>query len=139
MKEGQLVLFFVAGGLFGTGLAVSGMTDPARVIGFLDVFGAWDPALLFVMAGAVGVYGLGMLILCRVKNRNLKLPSPTSSPIDRPLVIGAAIFGVGWGLGGFCPGPALANLGALRIEALLFVATMAIGMVLAQRFFGADR
>ena len=139
MKAGKLVLFFVAGGLFGTGLAVSGMTDPARVIGFLDVFGAWDPALLFVMAGAVGVYGLGMLILCRVKNRNLKLPSPTSSPIDRPLVIGAAIFGVGWGLGGFCPGPALANLGALRIEALLFVATMAIGMVLAQRFFGADR
>jgi len=139
MKAGKLVLFFVAGGLFGTGLAVSGMTDPARVIGFLDVFGAWDPALLFVMAGAVGVYGLGMLILCRVKNRNLKLPSPTSSPIDRPLVIGAAIFGIGWGLGGFCPGPALANLGALRIEALLFVATMAIGMVLAQRFFGADR
>jgi len=139
MKAGKLVLFFVAGGLFGTGLAVSGMTNPARVIGFLDVFGAWDPALLFVMAGAVGVYGLGMLILCRVKNRNLKLPSPTSSPIDRPLVIGAAIFGVGWGLGGFCPGPALANLGALRIEALLFVATMAIGMVLAQRFFGADR
>ncbi len=63
MKAGKLVLFFVAGGLFGTGLAVSGMTDPARVIGFLDVFGAWDPALLFVMAGAVGVYGLGMLIL----------------------------------------------------------------------------
>ncbi len=91
MKAGKLVLFFVAGGLFGTGLAVSGMTDPARVIGFLDVFGAWNPALLFVMAGAVGVYGLGMLILCRVKNRNLKLPSPTSSPIDRPLVIGAAI------------------------------------------------
>src|SRR6266576_7062519 len=139
MKAGRLFLIFLAGGLFGTGLAVSGMTDPARVIGFLDVFGAWDPALLFVMAGAVGVYGLGMLILCRVKNRNLKLPSPTSSPIDRPLVIGAAIFGVGWGLGGFCPGPALANLGALRIEALLFVPAMAIGMFLAQRFFGADR
>ena len=139
MKAGKLVLIFVAGGLFGTGLAVSGMTDPARVIGFLNVFGAWDPALLFVMAGAVSVYGLGMLILRRVKNRNLKLPSPTSSPIDRQLVIGSAIFGVGWGLGGFCPGPALANLGALRIEALLFVPTMAFGMLLAQRFFGADR
>ena len=139
MKAGKLVLIFVAGGLFGTGLAVSGMTDPARVIGFLDVFGAWDPALLFVMAGAVGVYGLGMLILRRFQSRNLDLPSAASAPIDRPLVIGAAIFGVGWGLGGFCPGPALANLGALRIEALLFVATMAIGMVLAQRFFGADR
>jgi uncharacterized membrane protein YedE/YeeE len=139
MKAGKLVLFFVAGGLFGTGLAVSGMTDPARVIGFLDIFGAWDPALLFVMAGAVGVYGLGMLILRRVKNRSLKLPSAIPSPIDRQLVIGSTIFGLGWGLGGFCPGPALANLGALRVEALLFVPAMALGMLLAQRFFGADR
>ena len=139
MKAGKMILFFVAGGLFGTGLAISGMTDPARVIGFLDLFGAWDPALLFVMAGAVGVYGLGILILRRVKNRDLKPPSPTPSPIDRQLIVGSAIFGVGWGLGGFCPGPALANLGALRIEALLFVPAMAIGMFLAQRFFGADR
>jgi len=137
MKAGKLVLFLAAGGLFGTGLAVSGMTDPARVIGFLDVFGAWDPALLFVMAGAVGVYGLGMVILRRFDG--LKLPSAESSPIDYRLVIGSAIFGVGWGLGGFCPGPALANLGALRIEALFFVPAMAIGMLLAQRFFGADR
>jgi len=96
-------------------------------------------SLLFVMAGAVGVYGLGMLILHRVKNRNPKLPSPTPSPIDRQLVVGSTIFGVGWGLGGFCPGPALANLGGLRVEALLFVPAMAIGMFLAQRFFGADR
>jgi len=137
MKAGKLVLFLAAGGLFGTGLAVSGMTDPARVIGFLDVFGAWDPALLFVMAGAVGVYGLGMVILRRFDG--LKLPSAGSSPIDYRLVIGSAIFGVGWGLGGFCPGPALANLGALRIEALFFVPAVAIGMLLAQRFFGADR
>jgi uncharacterized membrane protein YedE/YeeE len=139
MKAGKLVLFFLAGGLFGMGLAISGMTDPARVIGFLNIFGAWDPALLFVMAGAVGVYGLGMLLLRRVKNQNLELPSAASSPIDRQLVIGSAIFGMGWGLGGFCPGPALANLGALQIEALLFVPTMAIGMLLAQRFFGAAR
>lgn len=139
MKAGRLFLIFLAGALFGTGLAVSGMTDPGRVIGFLDVFGAWDPALLFVMAGAVGVYGLGMLILRRFKNQNFKLPSTAPSPIDRRLVIGAAIFGVGWGLGGFCPGPALANLGALRFEALVFVPAMAIGMFLAQRFFGADR
>ena len=138
MKAGKLVLFFVAGGLFGTGLAVSGMTDPARVIGFLDLFGAWDPALLFVMAGAVGVYGLEMLTL-RFQSRSLNLPSAASSPIDRRLIIGSVIFGVGWGLGGFCPGPALANLGALQIEALFFVPTMVIGMLLAQRFFGADR
>lgn len=139
MKAAKLFLVLVAGGLFGAGLALSGMTDPARVIGFLDVFGAWDPALLVVMAGAVGVYGVGMLVLRRFGSRTLKLPSTASSPIDRRLVIGAAIFGVGWGLGGFCPGPALANLGALRAEALLFVPAMAIGMLLAQRFFGADR
>jgi uncharacterized membrane protein YedE/YeeE len=139
MKAGKLLLFLVAGGLFGVGLALSGMTDPARVIGFLDLFGAWDPALLFVMAGAVGVYGLGMLVLRRFGSQSLKLPSSASSPMDHRLVIGAAIFGVGWGLGGFCPGPALANLGAFRIEALLFVPAMAIGMLLAQRFFGADR
>ena len=134
MKAGRFFLIFLAGALFGTGLAVSGMTDPGRVIGFLDIFGSWDPALLFVMAGAVGVYGLGMLILRRFQNQNLKLPSTASSPIDRQLIIGAVIFGVGWGLGGFCPGPALANLGTLRIEALLFVPAMAIGMLLAQRF-----
>lgn len=139
MKAGKLFLILVAGSLFGSGLALSGMTDPARVIGFLDVSGTWDPALLFVMAGAVGVYGLGMLALRRFGSRSVKLPSTASSPIDRRLVIGAVIFGVGWGLGGFCPGPALANLGALRTEALLFVPAMAIGMVLAQRFFGADR
>ena len=139
MKAGKLVLFLMAGGLFGMGLAISGMTDPGRVIGFLDLFGAWDPALLFVMAGAVGVYGLGMLILRRFQSRNLDLPSGKSSLIDRRLVIGSTIFGVGWGLGGFCPGPALANLGALRVEVLLFVPAMAIGMSLAQRFFGADR
>jgi uncharacterized membrane protein YedE/YeeE len=80
-----------------------------------------------------------MLILRRFQNHNLKLPSAASSPIDRQLVIGAAIFGVGWGLGGFCPGPSLANLGALRIEALIFVPAMAMGMFFAQKFFGADR
>ena len=139
MKAGRCFLIFLAGALFGAGLAVSGMTDPGRVIGFLDVFGAWDPALLFVIAGAVAVYGVGMLILRRFQNQNLKLPSSASSPIDRQLVTGAAIFGIGWGLGGFCPGPSLASLGALRIEALIFVPAMAMGMFLAQRFLGADR
>src|SRR6185295_11217307 len=80
MKLARLILIFLAGALFGTGLAVSGMTDPARVIGFLDVFGSWDPALLVVMAGAVGVYGLGMLILRRFQNQNLNLPSTASFP-----------------------------------------------------------
>jgi uncharacterized protein len=137
MKPTKLILVLIAGALFGTGLAISGMTDPARVIGFLDVFGKWDPALLFVMAGAVATYGIGMFVFHRSAIRT-SLPSTRSSPIDRRLVIGAAIFGVGWGLGGFCPGPALANLGALRIEALVFVPLMAIGMFLAQRLCKVD-
>jgi uncharacterized membrane protein YedE/YeeE len=151
MKAAKAFGFLVAGGVFGAGLAISGMTDPARVIGFLNVFGKWDPALLFVMAGAVAVYGLGMFILRKIqagkltpfpaKNVvcNFKLPSSGSSSIDRQLVIGAAIFGMGWGLGGFCPGPALANLGAFRLEAFVFVPMMAIGMLFVQQFFGADR
>mgnify|MGYP001029932103 CR=1 FL=1 len=139
MKAGRLLLFLVAGSLFGSGLAISGMTDPGRVIGFLDIFGTWDPSLLFVMAGAVAVYGLGMVFLRRLRRGIVNLPPASTSPIDRRLVIGAMIFGLGWGLGGFCPGPALANLGALRPEALLFVPAMAIGMFVAQRFFGADR
>lgn len=139
MRAGKLILFLIAGGLFGSGLAVSGMTDPTRVIGFLDVFGNWDPALLFVMAGAVSVYGIGMLVLRRLGGRSLNLPSGGSAPIDRRLVIGAAIFGLGWGLGGFCPGPSLANLGALRAAALVFVPCMTIGMLSAQRFLDADR
>ena len=137
MKAGKLILFLVAGALFGSGLAISGMTDPARVIGFLDILGHWDAALLFVMGGAVGIYGLGMLILRRLGNR--ELPTASTSPIDRRLMLGAAIFGLGWGLGGFCPGPALANLGALRTAALVFVPSMAIGMLLAQQLFKADR
>ena len=137
MKPPRLLLVLIAGALFGMGLAISGMTDPARVIGFLDVFGKWDPALLFVMAGAVAVYGIGTFVVRRSAIR-WALPSTQSSPIDRGLVIGAAIFGIGWGLSGFCPGPALANLGAFRIEALMFVPTMALGMFLAQRFCGAD-
>ena len=139
MKAPRFILFLVAGSLFGAGLAVSGMTDPARVIGFLDVFGSWDPSLLFVMGGAVSVYGLGMLFLRRLHNRKVKLPAASPTPIDRRLIIGSAIFGVGWGLGGFCPGPALANLGALRAEAFFFVPAMAIGMLVAQKFCGADR
>jgi uncharacterized membrane protein YedE/YeeE len=151
MKPAKLIFIFMAGGLFGAGLAISGMTDPARVIGFLDVFGKWDPALLVVMAGATGTYGLGMLSLRQIQDGkltasptknfgcSLKLPSAGSSTIDRRLVIGAAIFGLGWGLGGFCPGPSLANLGALRVEALVFVPAMTIGMLWVQQFFGADR
>ena len=146
MSPAKLFGILITGGLFGAGLSISGMTDAARVIGFLDVSGNWDPALAFVMAGAAGTYGIGMFALRKTASAAAdalqkfdgELPTIKSEPIDRRLVIGAAIFGVGWGLSGFCPGPALANLGALRIEALIFVPAMAIGMVVAQRVFGAD-
>lgn len=136
----SIVLF--AGLLFGGGLAVSGMTDPARVIGFLDIFGDWDPALLLVMVGAVATFaGLMYLFRNRWGGRGFfgtMLPTRDSGPIDRRLLVGSAIFGVGWGLGGLCPGPAVANLGAARIEAVIFVLLMVVGMMLAQELFGAD-
>jgi uncharacterized membrane protein YedE/YeeE len=132
MKSRALVL--LAGVLFGVGLAVSGMTDPTRVIGFLDLFGAWDATLAFVMGGALLVFSSGYFLL----RKRFSLPAPSKGPISGKLVAGAVIFGVGWGLGGFCPGPALADLGRASVEALVFVATMAVGMIVAQRGFGAD-
>ena len=135
-----IILF--AGALFGSGLAISGMTNPARVLGFLDIAGAWDPSLAFVMAGAVFTFGLGMLLL-RSRRRGhgwfgTQLPVRDRDPIDRRLVFGALVFGAGWGLAGFCPGPAIANLVALRIDALLFVPAMAVGMLIARFAFNAD-
>ncbi len=135
-------LIFIAGLLFGMGLVISGMTDPSRVIGFLDLSGNWDPALAFVMGGAVAVFALGYFILRKLeKNRfhGLGLPDTSADPVSKRLVIGSAIFGIGWGLGGFCPGPAIANLSVFRTEALIFVPMMLLGMFLAQRVFGLDR
>ena len=138
----RLFILALAGALFGGGLAISGMTDPARVGGFLDITGQWDPALVFVMAGAVATYGLGMLLWRKRTGGKgwfgTQLPCRGAQPINGRLVLGAAIFGIGWGLGGFCPGPAIANLGAWRIEALLFVPAMALGMLAARFCFGAD-
>lgn len=122
-----------AGLLFGAGLAISGMTNPAKVIGFLDITGDWDPTLAFVMGGAVAVFAIGSYLI------RGRLPKAESDPVTASLVIGSALFGIGWGIGGFCPGPALANLAALRTEALWFVPAMAVGMILAQRLFGLDR
>jgi Predicted transporter component len=138
----RFVVILVAGALFGAGLAISGMSNPARVLGFLDLTGAWDPALVFVMAGAVLTFGGGMLFL-RSRRRGVgwfgtQLPARDHDPIDRRLIVGALIFGAGWGLAGFCPGPAIANLVALRTDALLFLPAMAVGMLLARFGFHAD-
>jgi len=126
---------FGAGLLFGAGLAVSGMTDPTRVVGFLDVTGDWDPTLAFVMGGALLVFGAGHAWL----RRTGRLPARGAGDApSKELVVGSVVFGIGWGLGGFCPGPALAGIGDLRPEALVFVPAMAAGMFLAQRLFGLD-
>ena len=123
----------LAGALFGTGLLLSGMTRPARVIGFLDVASGWDPTLAFVMAGAVLVYGIAYrAIRARVGapwfDRSFHVSSRTE--IDWKLVLGAAVFGIGWGLAGYCPGPAIVAAGSGASHVLLFIAAMAAGMAL---------
>ena len=121
----------MAGLLFGAGLLVSGMANPAKVLGFLDLLGAWDPSLALVMAGAVGVGLVGFPFATRRARAALGLPMRmTSAPrqIDRHLLVGAAIFGVGWGLVGFCPGPALVALASGSPKAVLFVVSMLVGM-----------
>jgi uncharacterized membrane protein YedE/YeeE len=123
---------YLIGVLFGLGLIISGMTNPAKILAFLDIAGAWDPSLIFVMGGAVLV---GLIAFYLAKNRTQSflggaMQIPTRRDIDRPLIIGSAMFGVGWGLAGFCPGPALVSLGSGELKALVFVVAMLGGMLL---------
>ncbi|WP_421592608.1 DUF6691 family protein [Shinella sp. M27] len=133
----QMLAALVSGALFGLGLALSGMLDPARVQGFLDVTGAWDPSLAFVLGGAVGVMLLGLRLIARFKRPAFddRFHLPENRRIDRRLVLGSALFGIGWGIGGFCPGPAVAALSLGRLEPLLFVAFMLTGMIVHDRLF----
>ena len=121
----------VAGLLFGIGLIVSGMADPAKVLGFLDLAGAWDPSLALVMAGAIAFGAVAFRIAGqRAKSLlGMKMNLPSARQVDRRLVGGSLLFGVGWGLAGFCPGPALVALGMGRTEAAVFVAAMLVGML----------
>lgn len=126
----RTIASFVCGLLFGLGLLISGMTEPAKVQGFLDIFGAWDATLAFVMAGAVAVASAGFA-LARVRGAPVlggSLNWPTRHDIDTPLVAGSALFGIGWGLAGICPGPALVNLAGLSAGIIVFVAAMLLGM-----------
>ncbi|HVV43055.1 MAG TPA: DUF6691 family protein [Nitrobacter sp.] len=122
---------FGSGLLFGAGLLVSGMTNPEKVLGFLDIFGEWDATLAFVMAGAVAVTAAGFTV---ARRRGMPLLAttlrwPTRHDIDAPLVGGAVLFGIGWGLVGLCPGPALVNLAGLSLPVIVFVVAMGLGMV----------
>ncbi|MBO1018415.1 YeeE/YedE family protein [Methylobacterium sp. SD274] len=128
----------LAGLLFGFGLALSGMMDPARVLGFLDVAGAWDPSLAFVLAGAVAVSALGYLLVSRIRKPVLAqhFEIPRNRPITASLIAGAVLFGIGWGLVGLCPGPALAGLTLGLPQVIGFVAAMVVGMLL-HRFTAA--
>ena len=132
----RLIVSLSAGALFGFGLSLSGMIDPARVTGFLDVMsGHWDPSLLFVLGGAVLVAFVGFRIMYRMRRPVLdeSFHVPSKNVIDAPLVIGSALFGVGWGLGGFCPGPAVASLSVGWVQSFVFVMAMIVGMTLHDR------
>ena len=123
---------FLVGLLFGLGLLLSGMTDPGKVIGFLDLFGRWDPSLGFVMGGAILV-GFFAFAFAKKRTRSFlggALTLPTSNIIDKRLVIGSLLFGAGWGLAGFCPGPALVSMAAGQEKALIFVSAMVFGMTI---------
>ena len=126
----------LAGLVFGLGLLVSGMANPAKVLGFLDLAGAWDPSLAFVMAGAIAVSALAFFA-ARQRTQSLlgaEMKLPTARRIDRRLVGGSVLFGIGWGVAGFCPGPALVAVGLGEMKALLFVAAMLAGMGIFEWF-----
>ncbi len=131
-RPAALVAAFVAGAVFAVGLVVAGMTQPSKVIAFLDVGGAWDPTLAFVMGGAIVAHVAGLWLTSR---RTMPLfaasfGAPTRADLSAPLLLGAAVFGVGWGLAGYCPGPGLASLGSGADTALVFVGAATAGMLL---------
>jgi uncharacterized protein len=141
MRLSRAIVALLAGALFGFGLSLSGMLDPTRVRGFLDVFGAWDPSLGFVLVGAVLVAGLGTLIRRAAKRPLLdeRFHLPEKTGIDRSLILGSVLFGVGWGMAGLCPGPAVADLGFAGAPALGFVVAMLAGMILHDRLIAGPR
>ena len=127
----DLIAGLLTGFIFGLGLCLSRMTDPAVVQGFLDVAGAWDPTLVFVMGGGVAVTFVGYRFVLRRKQPLWapKFSVPSGGTIDAPLIAGSAIFGIGWGLSGYCPGPAVVSLASGRRGVILFVVAMAVGMI----------
>jgi uncharacterized membrane protein YedE/YeeE len=129
-----LIFALLAGTIFGAGLALSDMVNPARVLNFLDFAGTWDPTLMFVMAGGLAVTTLGYRLILRRSSplADDRFHLPIRQQIDLPLIGGSALFGAGWGLAGICPGPAFADLVTLDPKFLLFVAAMLVGMIAAR-------
>ena len=132
---------YFIGILFGWGLIISGMSNPQKILGFLDLFGSWDPSLIFVMLGAVLVGLAGFYVVSKRTQAFFggALHIPARRDITKPLIIGSLVFGAGWGIAGFCPGPALVALGAGHLKALVFVAAMLAGMEICERFFTGHR
>lgn len=130
------LLAAISGLIFGLGLIIAGMANPAKVLAFLDITGAWDPSLALVMADAIGIAILPFTIL-KKKNQSWSgepLRFPTKTAIDKRLIIGSLLFGIGWGIAGICPGPSIILLGMGLAKGAAFVATMCVGMWLADRF-----
>ena len=130
------IIALISGFVFAVGLGVSGMVKPQKVIGFLDVFGHWDPSLAMVMIGAIGVHAVAYLVVKRMKTPVLdnRFHLPSYSGLDPKLIIGAILFGAGWGLSGFCPGPALVSVTTLEEPALIFCGSMLVGFGLFSAF-----
>jgi uncharacterized membrane protein YedE/YeeE len=139
-RSSSAAVALVAGALFGIGLGISGMARPTKVLAFLDVAGAWDPSLAFVMIGAIAVYAVAVFVAKRVRATPFASDTfqwPELTAVDRPLVAGAALFGIGWGLGGYCPGPALLGAASGNLNAVVFVGAMIAGMLV--RHLAASR
>ncbi|MBT1451286.1 YeeE/YedE family protein [Glaciecola sp. XM2] len=127
----------IAGIIFGIGLTVSQMVNPQKVKNFLDLAGSWDPSLMFVMGGALITFGLGYWLFIKGKKKSLldnDIPLVSQDPIDAKLLIGASIFGIGWGISGVCPGPAIANVGGLNTTMLMFIVVMIVGLLIGEQF-----
>ena len=132
------ILILLSGFIFAIGLGIAEMTRPEKVLGFLDIFGNWDPSLAFVMGGAIVVYAVA-LQLAKGRSKpafSKKFRIPTRNDIDARLIIGAALFGIGWGLAGFCPGPALVGAAATLTPALIFVPSMIAGVLIHRAVAG---
>lgn len=130
----KTLMGYIAGLIFGLGLALAGMTDPARVLGFLDIFGAWDPTLMFVLGGAVVTTFIGYRLVFRRERPMIgeTFQLPTRQDLDARLIGGAALFGIGWGLSGYCPGPAIASIAGLTAPLFAMLVAMVAGWFLAR-------